>query len=445
MTTSRRRSTPGGRPARSAGIVALLLAVGVLAAPAASADAAAPVGVCTVNSGAAGPVTFVNNTAGPVLVDWVAPDCTEKTYATLAPGTSYVQSTYSGHIWRIRSATTAAALTDPLPVVPRSVVMAQTDPVCPVASAGSVAVSWSLKNATTTKLDVYWLDGQCNEVRYATVAAGASFAQQTYVGHRWRLKVAGTDRVVGETTVLRAGTATFSTAAPTVLARSTADRRDTTTAAKTKVLYAVPSGGTDRRWDVNGRIGLSVAAGNQWLSDQSGGRTLRMDTSGGALDITYVRLPQTAAQYSSYGVYARDHIESDLKARGFTAAANRKYLTYYEGPGTACGTSYRPPGFPGVTSVIFLQSCGAAGLTGEATRFGFAEAGWVHEVFHSLGAAADCAPHQIKSGHVSEDPSDLMYGGLAQWRPALLDVGRDDYWTPTSGTCPGLLGSPFIA
>jgi hypothetical protein len=425
--------------------VMLLAIVGVLAGPAPVADAApAAVGTCSVNSGATGPVTFVNNTSAPVVVNWVGFDCVEKTYQTLAPGTSYTQATYTGHIWRIRSASTNAALTDALPVLPRSIVMAQSNTACAVASEGSVGVSWSLTNATSSRLDVYWLDPQCNEVRYGTVAAKGSFAQQSFVGHRWRLKVAGTDTVVGEATVLGAGATTFNPAPRSVLARSTKDRTDTTKAAQTKVIYAVPAGGTDRRWDVNGRIGLSLAAGNQWLADQSNGRTLRIDTSSGAPDITFVRLPKTAAQYASSGVNARDRIEVDLRALGFTAAANRKYLTYYEGAGTACGTSYWPPALPGATSVVFLQYCEGAGLTGDTSRFGFAEAGWVHEVFHGLGAAPDCAPHETQGGHVSEDPSDLMYAGAARWRPALLDVGRDDYWS-TGGSCPGILGSPFLA
>jgi hypothetical protein len=431
------RSTTRRRRTWWAACISLLLVVGMIATPAGVANAA--VGTCTVNSGAPGTVTFVNNTAAPVRVNWVGYNCSEVTYTTLAAGTSYSQSTYTGHLWLFRSASTNAPLTSALPVLPRSVVMAQGNGIC---SEGSVSVPWSLRNATSTSLDMYWLDGQCNEVRYGTVAPGASKSLQSFVGHRWRLKVTGTDKVVGETTVLGAAISTFSTAPRPVLARSTVDRPDVTTASQIKVLYAVPAGGTDKRWDVNGRIGLSIASSNQWLTDQSGGRQLRMDTSGGAPDITYVQLPRTAAQYAAYGDRARDQIEVDVKAKGFTKA-NKKYLAYYEGSGTACGTSYWPPALPGTTSVVFLQKCTVEGLTGDASRFSFTDAAWIHEVFHGLGAVPSCSPHHTMGGHVSDDPSDLMYAGTAPWWPALLDVGRDDYWI-TGGNCPGILGSPFM-
>jgi VHL beta domain len=416
----------------------ILVGLGLVVTPA--PQAAAAVGTCTVNSGAAAQVTFVNNTSGPVRVNWIGYDCAEKNYATLQPGTSYVQSTFAGHLWTMRRATDNAALTDPRPALSNGLVTAVGNGVCS-ASTGP-AVSWALKNATATALDVYWLDGQCSEVSYGAIAAGAALSLTSFVGHRWRLKVAGTEKVVGESTVLRAGTATFATAPAAVLPRSSTDRADATSASQIKVLYAVPRGGPDRRWDVNGRIGLSLSAGNRWLSDQSGGRTFRIDTSAGAPDITYVQLPRTAAAYSGTGASPRNAIESDLKAMGF-AKATKKYLAFYEGPGPACGDSYWPPTLQGTTSVVYLGTCPAEGLTGDPLRFGFTEAGWVHELFHGLGAAPSCAPHHIRAGHVSDDPSDLMYAGDAPWKPALLDVGRDDYWT-ANPSCPGVIGSPFF-
>jgi hypothetical protein len=156
-----------------------------------------------------------------------------------------------------------------------------------------------------------------------------------------------------------------------------------------------------------------------------------------------VQLPKTAAQYTASGQSPRDAIERDLRAMGFTKP-NKKYLTFYEGPGPACGDSYWPPTLSGTTSVVYLGKCPSEGLTGDPLRFGFTEAGWVHELFHGLGAAPLCAPHQISGGHVSEDPSDLMYAGSQPWKPVLLDVGRDDYWTTSTPSCPGASGSPFF-
>jgi len=428
------------RQAARAAFIALASTAAVVAVPAPSVSAAVSTGKCSVNSGAAGPVTFVNNSSEPVHVKWVGFDCHEKTYATLQPGTSYVQqSTYTGHLWLLRS-TTSTFVTDARPALPNGVMTAKGNGVC---SEGSTAVPWSLRNNTGSALDMYYLDHQCKEVFYGQVAAGATRQQQSYVGHRWRLKTAGSEKVAGETTVLRGETAVFSTAPSNVLARTTTDRADATTANQVKVLYAVPSGALDRRWDLSGRIGLSVSSANRWLSEQSGGRKVRMDTSGGALDITYVALPRTAAQYASSGVFARNEIEKDLMIKGFNKA-NKKYIVFYQGPGTSCGTSYWPPKSPGNASVVFLEKCPVEGLTGDSGRFGFTEATWIHELFHGLGVAAECSRYHTREGHVSDDPSDLMYAGTSVWRPALLDAGGDDYWTASTGACPGIKGSPYI-
>jgi len=52
----------------------------------------------------------------------------------------------------------------------------------------------------------------------------------------------------------------------------------------------------------------------------------------------------------------------------------------------------------------------------------------LHEIMHTLGFAARGAPHHTQSGHVSENPTDLMYAGDAAWQPSALDVGHDDYY-----------------
>jgi hypothetical protein len=56
----------------------------------------------------------------------------------------------------------------------------------------------------------------------------------------------------------------------------------------------------------------------------------------------------------------------------------------------------------------------------------------IHEIMHALGFVPTCAPHQTLAGHVSDSPNDVMYAGGAPWAPSTLDVGHDDYYTPTS-------------
>ena len=47
---------------------------------------------------------------------------------------------------------------------------------------------------------------------------------------------------------------------------------------------------------------------------------------------------------------------------------------------------------------------------------------------HTIGFVPTCAPNHTRAGHVSDSPTDLMYAGDEPWRPAVLDVGRDDYY-----------------
>jgi hypothetical protein len=52
-------------------------------------------------------------------------------------------------------------------------------------------------------------------------------------------------------------------------------------------MYVVPSDGMDRSFDVNDTIVNSTAAWQSWLSDQTGGRRIRLDTYFGQPDITF--------------------------------------------------------------------------------------------------------------------------------------------------------------
>lgn len=66
------------------------------------------------------------------------------------------------------------------------------------------------------------------------------------------------------------------------LARSTVDRPDDSPEPQIHVLYVLPSDRGDRELDTNGTLESSVAAFQRWLAGQTGGRVLRLDTSGGS-------------------------------------------------------------------------------------------------------------------------------------------------------------------
>ena len=235
------------------------------------------------------------------------------------------------------------------------------------------------------------------------------------------------------------------------LPRKTVDRVDDSKARQIHVVYAVARGGHDRRLDVDGTLGGSVASFNRWLASQTSGRRLRMDTRHGKLDITFVRLPRTDAQYAGQGAFARDLIETDLDASGFTKP-KKKYAVYYDGTSTfSCGGAAWPPTVPGQDAVMYLKGtplgsppCAMNTLAGASAPPGYWEYAMLHDLLHTLGLVAVCAPNQWRSGHVPE-PSDLMYAGDTPWTfPLTLDIGRDDYYQASVPGCPSLETSGFL-
>jgi len=215
-------------------------------------------------------------------------------------------------------------------------------------------------------------------------------------------------------------------------------------------MYVVPSDGMDRSFDVNDTIVNSTAAWESWLSDQTGGRRIRLDTYLGQPDITFARLSQTDAQLAAYGASIRDQIEAELHASGFNAA-NKIYALFYDGSSTfACGGAAWPPVLPGNVVGLYLRGVlsGVPCLdtyAGPGQPPGYREFSMIHEILHALGFVPTCAPHHVLSGHVSDDPHDLMYAGPEPWLPSTLDTNHDDYYSAGVTGCLDLSQSAFLA
>jgi hypothetical protein len=115
-------------------------------------------------------------------------------------------------------------------------------------------------------------------------------------------------------------------------------------------VYAVPRGGTDRGLDKKGTIASSIEAQQRWFERESGGARLRVDTVGGAPDVTFVALPLTIRQFVETDIppAIRDHLE----ARGLIKA-DKEYVVYYEGPPelSACGR-----GGESSVAVVYLKA-----------------------------------------------------------------------------------------
>ncbi len=238
-------------------------------------------------------------------------------------------------------------------------------------------------------------------------------------------------------------------------ARTSTDRADDTGGNQLKVLYALPSDGVDRGLDTLGVLQRSVSAWQRWLSAQTTGRVLRLDTFGGGLDVQFVRLPRTDAVYRAYGALIRDSIEKDLTSAGVSANSLKLYLTYYDGGHIdRCGSAAYPPLLPGRVAAIYLQGTIAGGPNCNTNAFaatptsapGYIDFVGAHETMHLLGLVSAAAPDHGFTGHTITDPNDLMYAGTAPWTPSKFDQPRRNYFSLTAFPA-GILNfatSPFV-
>jgi probable HAF family extracellular repeat protein len=234
--------------------------------------------------------------------------------------------------------------------------------------------------------------------------------------------------------------------------RATDDRPDDVAGPQVHALYVVPSDRPDAQLDTTGAIETSLTAVQAWLREQTGGQSLQLDTYHGRLDVTFVELPVTDAAIRSYGAFARWAIEDALQQAGLIVP-DKIYAVYYGGGSDlSCGSAPWPPVVTGQVVAMYLHGtppgappCDTHVLGASPLTMGYLEFGMLHELIHSFGLVAPCAPHHTLAGHVSDDPRDLMYAGPLPWVPSILDVGRDDYFGHANAACPDdLQGSPYL-
>ena len=219
------------------------------------------------------------------------------------------------------------------------------------------------------------------------------------------------------------------------------------------VIYAIPSDGEDRGYDVDGSIAASVDVATQWMSDQTGGMPFRLDTANGALDVTFVQLDSTDEDLAAEGDFIRDEIEAQVEARGFDDG-RKYYFVFYDGTADdRCGGASWPPELLGHVVAIYLKGqiddpeapdCDENAFAGPGDSPGYREFSFLHEIFHGLGAVPECAPNHTRAGHTGDLPNDLMYAGDDDWVPDTLDPGFDDYWGHGSEDCLDMATSGYL-
>lgn len=209
--------------------------------------------------------------------------------------------------------------------------------------------------------------------------------------------------------------------------RFTENRPDDLSGPQVHAVYALPSDGEDANLDRYGDIATSFEAIQNYLEDQLGYR-LRLDTFGGELDVTFLRMPFTNQEGDGVGGNLVSRLIDEADA-ALGRDPDRMYAIYYGGRVTGlCGSAPRP----GRGGAVYIHPDGCSnsrpGMSpDEASTY---EAVMVHELFHAFGAVPDCAPNLDDGAHVGDDPTDVMYAGVDRGTrdQAVIDTGRDDYF-----------------
>ena len=226
--------------------------------------------------------------------------------------------------------------------------------------------------------------------------------------------------------------------------RVAADRADAVTNRQIHVIYAVPSDSPDRMGEVAHVIASDLTDTDAWWRREDPTRTPRFDlaafagctTAGGALDISFARLPQPGAFYGPEATRA-ERLNAALASPvlGFSNRG-KKYVVYYDGPMqepvSICGqaTAIFNDGGPQSMAFIYYQApAGCRDYFGNDFRYSVTA---THELVHLLGALPLVGPpHACPGdlGHPCDDPRDILHPEAdADLGKVVLDVGRNDYY-----------------
>ncbi len=184
-------------------------------------------------------------------------------------------------------------------------------------------------------------------------------------------------------------------------------------------------------------IATTVDRVGDWFATQTAGevrpRWVRAEGEGRPVAVEVVRLPRTAEAYAGAGL---DALRDDVLAAFPRAGEQVAVVWTRTGSPEGCGVTGRAP------TMVWLPelACDIAPTTTHAWPYGGTYL-LGHELTHAFGAAEPCVLHQDGSGHVTDDPRDVIYGGPGQrdWRNLMLDPGRDDYYG--TGRCGDIAGS----
>jgi hypothetical protein len=196
---------------------------------------------------------------------------------------------------------------------------------------------------------------------------------------------------------------------------------------------AVPDGVPDA-------LRAMVRSANGWLGRQGAGPVRIGRDPDGRVRVATLRLAASEESLRQLGEGLMPHLAELLAVRP-GAAPDPVAFAYlgrvaFRSP-THCGR--RLGRFAG----LFVRNDGCSGH-----RFDSGDGqGWdkifLHELLHTLGAVAACAPNADGGRHVGDAGADLMHPNGGGRRPQ-LDVNRDDYFGHGRPDCPDLQRSALF-
>lgn len=170
-----------------------------------------------------------------------------------------------------------------------------------------------------------------------------------------------------------------------------ADAADSVNGPQTQVIYFVPQGKPDQCLDQD-HIIRAMNGINDFFVKQGLGK-LRLDRSGLAIDIPFIR-----GQKSESGYAGVDDYRNELAARGYNDSNKRYIIFAADNEGGVCGEAE----WPGRFAAFFLDSSAGCGVRdfGNGTAAGSrgAEVVVAHEILHNDGAVSLFAPNGCQVG-----------------------------------------------
>lgn len=208
-----------------------------------------------------------------------------------------------------------------------------------------------------------------------------------------------------------------------------------------RVLVAVPSDGTAYP-PLAPAVVHELGLVSDWFASQTGGRRPRFVGAGGVgglvPEVSTVVLPRTRAQLEG----ALDVLEATTAALAEVVPrtpADRVFVYADVAAPRACGvtSAYNE------TVFLWMPACNIVpSEVTSAVPFGATYLA-MHEMTHMFGAVPACAPHSDGTGHVNDDPSDVLYVGAAAGLKNVLDPGHDDYYGHGRPNCMDIALSPL--